>query len=136
MFLHRQLGPTPEAIYSLPIISLLHAVEITMWTPQLRYLPILLHLLHHIYFLTSSLGLLGPSMQVCLAIMFFAMLRQSNLASATPSKIDPSRHTCRGDIISAPKGLLILVRWTKSLQLVGRVAVLPIPEVSGYHPVF
>ena len=38
----------------------------------------------------------------------------------------------QGDIFMAPPGLQILVRWTKTHQLVGPVPVLPIPEVHGH----
>ena len=76
---------------------------------------------------------MGPSVQVRLTFSFFAMLQQSNLGLSSSSHFDLSRHTCRGDIISAPLGLIILVKWTKTHQSVGMALVLLIPEVPG-HP--
>ena len=84
--------------------------------------------------LSSSLGALGPSMRVCLTFGFFRMLRQSNLAPPCQAQFDPSRHTCRRDIIQAPPGLLIIIRLTKTHQTAGSAPVLPIPAVPG-HPV-
>ena len=43
-----------------------------------------------------------------------------------------SRHTCWGDILVAPPGLLIIVSWTKTLQCVGKTPIPPIPAVSGH----
>ena len=60
------------------------------------------------------------------------MLQQSNLAHHR-LHLQPSRHTCWGDIFVSPPGLLLLVRWTKTHQTVGKSPVLPIPSVPG-HP--
>ena len=63
---------------------------------------------------------------------FFAMFRQSNLAPHSVTTFDALRHTCRGDIFTAPPGLLILVRWIKTHQSIGKAPVLPIPAVLGH----
>ena len=72
-------------------------------------------------------------MRVALTFGFFGMLRQSNLAPPTAVLFDRSRHTCRVDIIQAPPGLLIVIRWSKSHQTVASSPVLPFPAVLG-HP--
>ena len=95
-------GLSPSSLNSFQVHCLLGAADISMRTPPLRHLPILPDLLHHHCLLTPSLGPLGPSMQVCLTFMFFAMLRQSNLAPTAASTFDPSRHTYRGDISFHP----------------------------------
>ena len=51
----RQLELTAEVIDSFPIISLLHAADITMQTPPLGCLPILPHLPHQLCLIFSSL---------------------------------------------------------------------------------
>ena len=61
------------------------------------------------------------------------MLRQTNLVAPSHALFDLSRHKRHGDIISPPLGRLILIRGSKTLQLVGRASVLLIPEVPG-HP--
>jgi hypothetical protein len=43
-------------------------------------------------------------------------LRQSNLAPKTAAAFDIRRNTCRGDVICHPPGLVILLKWTKTLQ--------------------
>ena len=48
------------------------------------------------------------------------------LRSASASSFNPSRHTWRDDIFTAPPNLLVLVRWTTN-----RTPVLPILWVPG-----
>ena len=95
---------------------LLRAADLTMWTPP---------------------AFLGPPMKVCLTFGFLGMLRQSNLASRDPSttQLDITRHTCRGFILIAPPGVLLIDRWTITLQVVctGYNHVLSIPQIH-HHP--
>ena len=115
-----------------------------MCTPPLHRLPIIPSLLHHLYILTSSLGPLDPSVKLCLTFGFFAMLRQSNLAPPSAITFEPTRHTYRDDIFTAPPSLLIPVRWIKTHQSIGKALVLPIPgvpshpaePVAAYHQLF
>ena len=76
-FIHRQMGLTPEASNSFPINCLLRAADLTARTPPLCHLPILPTLLHKLLCsLISSLGMLEPSMKVCLAFTFFSPAHQ------------------------------------------------------------
>ena len=74
-------------------------------------------------------------MRVCPTFWLFVMLQQSILAPSSSSHFNPSWQPRRGDIISAPAGLLILVRWSETLQSIGRALVLLILEVQG-HPAY
>ena len=98
---HKELGISLAALDPFQVSSTLRAAAISICTP-LRCLPILPLLLYCICLLPSSLGPLGPSVLVCLTCGFFAMLRQSNLGPPSASAFDLSRHTCQGDIITAP----------------------------------
>ena len=132
--LHKKLSLTPDATDSFPVTSFLYAADIALCVPPLRCIPILPRLLHQLCLLSSSLGPIGPTMWMgVLTFGFFGTLRQSNLAPPTPAQLNASRHTCRGNIIPAPPGLLIVVRWTKTHQSINTAPVLPIPEVPG-HP--
>ena len=104
-----------------------------MRTPPLKYLSILPPLLHCLCLLTSSLSPLGPSMRVCFMFRFFTMLRQRKMVPASGSSFDPSRHSCRGDIFMAPPSLLVLVRWTQTLQSVSTTPVLPTLVVPDHR---
>ena len=129
-FLHRQLGwRHAPALESYPVACLLTATGLNIRAQPLRWFPVLHTLLHQLCSLADSLGLLGPSMIVCLIVALFRMLRQ------------PSTKICWeiwplmarwGDIIMAPPGVLMVVRWTKTLQCVGSSPLLPIAAVYGH----
>ena len=108
------LGLTPDAVDSCPVTSLLHTADIPMHVLPQKCIPILPSLLHQLCLLFSGLAPsahLFPSLHVCLTFGFIGMLHQSNLASSTPVQFHSSRHTCTGDIIPAPPGLLIVIHW-------------------------
>ena len=131
--MHKQLGLTAHSLDSYPIACLLRAADLTMRRPPLRRLPITPHLLTQLCVMCDSAGPLGPSLKVALTFGFFGMLRQSNLAPASQNSFDPSRHTCRGDIRLANPGVVVRMRWSKTLQTMDRSPLLPLPQVSG-HP--
>ena len=132
-FLHKHLDLAPEAFDSIQVHSLLCAADLTMRIPPLRHFPILSLLLTQLCQLLSSLGSLGPSMRLCFIFGFLEMLRQSNLALPSASAFEPTRHSCRGDVILATQGILLIVQWTKSIQVMGRTPVLLIPTIPD-HP--
>ena len=72
-------------------------------------------------------------MRVCLTFRFLGMLRQNNLAHLAASTFNKIRHICMGDVLLVPPGILLIVHWTKAIQVVGRYPVLPIPAIPS-HP--
>ena len=67
-------------------------------------------------------------------LMFFGMLRKSNVLPNSARDFDPARHLRRSDIIYTPGGALITIRWSKTNQFRRRWRVLPIPRIKG-HPI-
>ena len=104
-----------------------------MRTPPNRKLPITPQILYKLCKLCKYIGVLGPVMKVALTFGYFAMLRQSNLAPPSLAKFDPSRHTCRGDVMAASPGLVLLLRWTKTLQSMDNLPLVPLPRLQQ-HP--
>ena len=47
---------------------------------------------------------------------FYGFLRMSNIAPHSASKFDQNRHFLRKDVIFAPPGMHMLIKWTKTLQ--------------------
>jgi hypothetical protein len=76
--------------------------------------------------------MLGITLKCAILFGFYAFLRQSNLAPKTAAAFDIRRNTCRGDVICHPPGLVILLKWTKTLQK-GQRTLIPIPSIPG-HP--
>ena len=132
--LHKQLDLSPSSLGSFQVPCFVtksrHLYEDP---PPVRHLPILPDPLCRLSLLTPSLGPLGPSMLVCLTFGYFAMLRQSNLAPSAPSTLTPLGTPAEANFFFSPPSLLLLVRWTKTHQSVGKSPVLPIPSVPA-HP--
>ena len=97
----------------------------------LQRLPITPTILHKLCSLCSSLGPLWPSMRVMLTCGFFGMMRQSNLARHTITIFDLTRHTCQSYIILSSPGIIIIMKWSKTVQSLDNAVLLPIPQLSG-----
>ena len=65
-------------------------------------------------------------------LLFFTFLRQSNLAPRKPQDYDPTRHLAVGDIFFTETGIIVLIKWTKTLQF-GKTVLLPIPRIQHRH---
>ena len=126
-FLHKQLSLVLESLDSFPVSSLLRAADLTMRTALFQHLAFLSHLLTKLCQLSSSLGSLGPPMKFCLTFWFLQLLRQSTVTPPSANTFNPTRNMCR-----APLGILLIVRWTKTIQAMGRTPILCIPQITNY----
>jgi hypothetical protein len=69
-----------------------------------------------------------PSTPLCgvFFFCFFFVARKSNLVVTKISDFDPSIHLCRGDILQSNNSLLVIFRWTKTIQFGERELRLPL----------
>ena len=65
-------------------------------------------------------------------LMFFAMLRRSNVLCSEKS-FDPSKHLRRRDLVFHEWGILVHIRWTKTIQFKERTLDIPLPRMPK-HP--
>ena len=47
---------------------------------------------------------------------FYAFLRMSNVAPHSTARFDPDKHFLKQDVIFAPPGVHLIIKWTKTLQ--------------------
>ena len=66
-------------------------------------------------------------------VAFFSFLRRSNLVPDSVHSFDKHRHLCRGDIFVEHDCLIILIKWSKTLQCHERVVTIPLASLPG-HP--
>ncbi len=66
-------------------------------------------------------------------IAFFSFERRSNLVPDSASSIDKHRHLCRGDLFLENGYLIILIKWSKTLQCHERVVTVPLAAIPN-HP--
>jgi hypothetical protein len=76
-------------------------------------------------------GSIGPALKVAFTFGFFGMLRQSNLATASVCQFDKSRHTTHGDVSLQAPGVVIRIKWSKTVQTMDNQQLLPLPAVPN-----
>ena len=64
-------------------------------------------------------------------LAFFMMSRKSNLVPTSVSKFDKNKQLCRGDIVVEQDILIILVKWSKTIQFGQRMLRIPIASIPG-----
>ena len=74
---------------------------------------------------------MGQVYKAAFLLSFFSFLRISNLVPHAISKFNPLEQLARADIIFAPPGALVLVKWSKTLQLKNKLKILKIPSISN-----
>lgn len=67
-------------------------------------------------------------------IAFYSFFRKSNLVPKSASGYDPSKTLSRQDILIRPWGLVICVRWSKTIQFKERKLLIPIVRLPPGHP--
>ena len=77
---------------------------------------------------------MGQVFKAVYTLAFFSFVRLSNLVPHSQKLYSPLYQLARGDIIFAPPGLHILVKWSKTLQSRNVVKVLKIPSL-GSNPI-
>jgi len=132
-FLHNSSGAKCQALESFPIMCLLRATDTALRAPPHRKAPITPKLLAQLVHLTQDLGFLGPAVKVALLFCFFGMLRMSNIAPSTQHQFDHTRHTSRADVLIRPPGVVLILKWSKTIQDLGATPLIPLPEIPG-HP--
>ena len=80
---------------------------------------------------------MGTIFKAVFLTAFFSFLRISNLVPHSISTFDHMRQLARGDVIFAPPGAHLIVKWSKTLQFRDKVKVLKIPSLgsSRLYPV-
>ena len=63
-------------------------------------------------------------------VAFYSFLRISNLVPHSVRTFSPLQHLARGDVLFAPPGVHLLVKWSKTLQNKDKVVILKLPAVA------
>ncbi len=130
--LHKYVGQTPPSLHSFELSLVLRALDLTMSPFSRQVQPVTEAMLIQISDICTSLGTLGMVLKCAFLLGFYGFLRQSNLAPPSCHSFQPTKHTCRGDVIFHPPGLCVVLKWTKTLQNPDSPSVIPIPAVPGH----
>ena len=63
-------------------------------------------------------------------VAFFSFFRKSNLLPPTTTSFDPQRHLRNCDIKFYPWGIILVVRWSKTIQYKNRTLLVPFPRIN------
>jgi hypothetical protein len=131
--LHNLIGQEAPALDSFELDLILRALDITLAHVPTRRLPITESILSQLCSACDLLGPLGVVLKFAFLFGFFSFVRQSNMAPSSRAAFDARRHTCRGDVFVHPPGLVLLLKWSKTLQTHQKMPLIPLPAIPG-HP--
>ena len=132
-FLHKYINVESTALDSFELHTMLRALDLTMPHRTNRRLPITQSMLLQLSQACHSLGTMGLVLKVALLFGYYGFLRQSNLAPRSVATFNPRYHTCRGDVLLRNPGVVVIIKWTKTLQRGERAHLVPLPARPG-HP--
>lgn len=64
-------------------------------------------------------------------VSFYGMLRRSNVSVPSANNFDTTRTLLRSDFKFSDEGILLTVRWTKTIQFKERVLKIPLPRTNN-----
>jgi len=74
---------------------------------------------------------LHATLWCCFLLAFYLFARKSNMVPPSKSAFDPKKHLRRGDIVESEAGVLVCIRWSKTIQFGERVLHIPLVAVPG-----
>lgn len=123
----------PNPLPSWPVTAVLRGVKRVKGDTRHWKLPITPHILLRIRGQVHSHQPMDVTLWACYTTAFFSMLRTSNLLPNAVSNFDPTKQLCRGDLSFHPGGILLTIKWSKTIQYRERVHQIPLPYIAG-HP--
>lgn len=130
--LHNLIGVSAPALSAFEITLMLRSISITSTHIPVKKLALSPDIL---IALCESLGSSKEAaVYRCVYIIaIFSFLQRSNLVPDSARAFDKHRHLCRGDIFLQDDHLIILIKWSKTLQCHERVVTIPLAAIPG-HP--
>lgn len=131
--LHLDWGLPNPMEDNFPLSCVLKGIRRGLGDQPQRKLPITPKLLHCILVSLDLTIILDAQVWAACLLLFYAMLRRSNVLSASLSSFDASRHLRRSDVKFHQSGITLIIRWTKTIQYKQRILRIPLPRQPG-HP--
>ena len=73
---------------------------------------------------------IGHIFKAAILLSFFSFVRISNLVTHATSSYEPLKQLSWGDIIFAPPGIHMIIKWSKTLQNRDKIKVFKVPSLS------
>ena len=92
-------------------------------------LPITPELLRAVYGVMDLNESLDRALWSCFLLTFYLFARKSNMVPPSEAKFDIRKQLARGDISVSSSGLIVLIKWSKTIQLGERHLLVPVIEI-------
>jgi integrase len=93
--------------------------------------PVTPDILLRIYQQLDHKNPLQVSLWAAFLMGFFLFARLSNLLPRSPGLFDPTKQLTRKDIILGKDGLIVIIKWSKTIQSRERILSIPIMKIQG-----
>ncbi len=124
--LHKYMGKEAKNLESFEVGLMIRASALTMRQIPNVKLPVNTQMLLKLCGVCERQGLVGLVVKVAILLGFFGFFRASNLCPYKVKDFDRSRNFTRGDVKVAPPGLIVQLKWSKSLQTAMQPKAIPI----------
>lgn len=69
---------------------------------------------------------LHATLWCCCVLSFFLFARKSNMVPPSMAAFNPKKHLCRGDVLECEAGLVVHIKWSKTIQHGERFLLIPL----------
>ena len=140
-FLHKCIGKPHPALDSFEVTMLLRSCFMTMGHIPNQRRPLTPQMIRDLLNIARTVIPAFPVFQCAVLFSFFGFFRISNITPRVQYLFNPAKDTCRGDVIEADPGLLVLIKWSKTNQFGQNYQLVPLPTtqdpalcpVRAYH---
>ena len=124
--LHRDMGLPNPLLDNWTLSAVLKGIKRVLGVPPVPRLPITPDILLRIRSrLNLNCSRHASFWAICL-VSFFGMFRKSHLLPISPAQFDPVRQFTRADFVRTTFGMVVSVRWSKTIQLGQRTIAIPL----------
>ncbi len=129
--LHKDFGLPNPLSGNWYISSLLTGIKRLLGNERQQKLPITPALLLRIYRVLNPAYSVDASFWAICLVAFYGMFRKSHLLVKGLNRFDAARQFLKSDFRFLPWGIIVLVRWSKTIQFRERCVSIPLPRLPG-----
>ncbi len=129
--LHKFADKTASNSGAFEVTLMLRASGLTMRQIPHRRQPITPLILHKLCTLCKYQGAVGAVLRLAYILAFLGFFRASNLCPYKEGEFDITRHLSRADVTVAAPGLVVDLKWSKTLQQAMQPRRVPIVRVRN-----
>ena len=129
--LHKEFGLPNPLLENWALSSLMKGIKRIKGDKVSQKLPITPELLIGVHSKLNTWHSFDASFWAICLTAFYGLFRKSHLLSTSHKSFDPSRQFTKQDFVFFPWGMLLSVRWSKTIQFREREVQIPIPYIPN-----